>query len=126
MDLSTLKPVERTIEILNPVNGQEIGVRISLVSINDERLKKVKRRIQDEKLRLEARGKNFKSEDIEENRNVLIFNAITGWDWSGDTNFHGEKPVFNLKNITDVMNELPWLREQVEEAISDEQAFFQI
>lgn len=124
MDLSELKPSERFIEILNPKTGLELGVKVSLISINDDKLKKVKRRIQDEKLRLEARGKSFKSEDIEENRNTLIFNALSGWEWSGDTKFHGEKPAFTEKNVKAVINELSWFREQLEEAISDEQAFF--
>lgn len=124
MDLNTLKPVERTIEIVHPTTGKELNIKVSLISISDERLAKVKRRIQDEKLRLEARGKNFKSEDIEENRNILIFGAMTGWEWSKDAKFNGEKPAFNLKTVTEILTALPWFREQLEEAISDEQAFF--
>lgn len=124
MDLSDLKSGERFVEILHPKTDLEIGVKVSLVSINDPKLKKIKRRIQDDKLRLESRGKNFKSEDIEENANKLIFNAVTGWEWNKDATFKKEKPAFNQKNFNEVMQTLPWFRDQLEEAISDEKAFF--
>lgn len=129
MDLSELKPLERNVEILHPKTDVEVGIKVSLLSINDDKLKKIKRRIQDDKLRLEAKGKNFKSEDIEENRDKLIFNAVTGWAWGKDasgkeTTFNKEKPAFNQKNFNDVMKALPWFRDQLEEAISDEKAFF--
>lgn len=126
MDLNNLKPVERIIQIVNPVNGQELGVKVSLLSITDSKLLKVKRRIVDEKLRLEARGKIFKSEDIEENGNALIFNAMTGWEWSGDATFKGKKPVFDMKTVVEILTELPWFKKQIEEALEDEQAFFPI
>lgn len=126
MDLNNLKPVERIIQIVNPVNGQELGVKVSLLSITDSKLLKVKRRIVDEKLRLEARGKIFKSEDIEENGNALIFNAMTGWEWSGDATFKGKKPVFDMKTVLEILTELPWFKKQIEEALEDEQAFFPI
>ena len=125
MDITELKPTERFIEIVHPANGKELGIKVSILSINDVKLKKIKRRIQDERLRLEARGKSFKSEDIEENLNDVLFNAITGWEWYGDVDFNGEKPLFNQKNVKDVFEELPWFKTQVEEAITDEQAFFQ-
>lgn len=129
MDLSQLKPAERIVDILNPKTDAELGIKVTLISINDDKLKKIKRRIQDDKLRLEARGKNFKSDDIEENRNKLIFSAITGWMWGKDASgeevtFKGEKPDLNQKNFNAIITELPWFREQLEEAISDEKAFF--
>ena len=124
MDLSTLKPAERLVEILNPKTDVELGVKVTLLSINDDKLKKIKRRIQDDKLRLEARGKNFKAEDIEENRNTIIFAALTGWVWDKGVTFKGTTPEFNQRIFNDVMNTIPWFRDQLEEAISDEKAFF--
>ena len=126
MDLSKLKPSERFIEILNPATDVELGVKVSILSINDDKLKKIKRKIQDDKLRLESRGKNFKSDDIEDNTNKLVFNAVTGWVWEKDVTFKGAVPDFNQKTFNEVMNELPWFRNQLEEAISDEKAFFPI
>jgi len=125
IDLNSVKPVERVIEILHPATGQELGIRVSILSITDPKLKKIKRRVQDERLRLEARGKAFKSEDVEENLNAIVFNAMVGWEWYGDVCFNSEKPAFNQRMVKEVFEELPWFKSQIEEAIGDEQAFFQ-
>lgn len=125
MELTALKPVERIIEILHPQTEEPVGVRATVMSINDERLKKVKRKFLDSKLQLEARGKHFKAEEVEENRDTLAFNAIIDWDWYGqDVKFEGSKPSFNKANVLKVFEQLPWFRTQIEEAIGDEKAFF--
>ncbi len=124
MDLNDLKPTERLVEILHPGTGEPIGIRVSIMSITDERMNKLRRKIQDERLRLETRGKNFKSDDVEENRNHLSFAAMTAWDWYGDITFDGVKPAFNQSQVSKVLTAFPWFRDQVEEAISDEKAFF--
>lgn len=126
MDINDFKPSERMVEILNPKTGEQLEIRVTLLSINDDRLKKIKRRIADEKLRLEARGKNFKSEDVEDNLYNIVFNAMTGWEWYGaDVSFKGVKPEFNRAQVQKVLEELPWFLEQIQEAVSDEKAFFQ-
>lgn len=125
LDLSTLKPAERVIEIEHPSgNGELLGIRVSLVSINDPKLERVKRKFLDERLRLEARGKHFKADDIEENERTIAFQAMTGWDWYGDIQHKGEKPDFNQRNVMEVCKEYPWFLRQVLEAVEDEKSFF--
>lgn len=124
MDLNEVKPTERLVEIKHPGTGEDVGIRVAIMSVIDERMIKIKRKIQDNRLHLEARGKNFKSDDIEDNRNQLAFAAMTGWDWHGDINLNGKKPEFNLSSVSNVLTAFPWFRDQVEEAISDEKAFF--
>lgn len=125
MDISELKPTERIVEILHPVTEEKLGVRVSLMSISDERLTKIKRKFQDERLKLDQRGKNFKADEVDENRSILAFSAMTGWEWYGDTvTFKGNKPDFTKPEVLKVFSELSWFRDQVEEAISDEKAFF--
>lgn len=125
MDIKDLKPTDRTIEILHPGTGEELGITVTVLSINDPQMVKIKRRIQDERIRLESKGKNFKSDDIEENRNIIVLGAMKDWKWSGKANFNGQKPEFNRKNVLEVFKELPWFRDQIEEEVSDESAFFQ-
>jgi hypothetical protein len=79
MDLSTVKPSERIVEILSPANKQPIGIRVTLLHIDDPRLKKLKRSFQDEKSRLEQRGKYFKAEDIETNTYGYVFLLCPIW-----------------------------------------------
>lgn len=125
MDLANLKPVERIIDILHPSTGEKIGVSVTVLSINDEKMAAAKRRIQNKKLELDRRGKTFKADDLEENEMELLTTAITGWNWEGDVDFHGEKPAFNEKNVKAVLKELTWFKQQIMEAVGDEKAFFQ-
>lgn len=125
MDLANLKPVERVIDILHPSTGEKIGVSVTVLSINDEKMAAAKRRIQNKKLELDRRGKTFKADDLEENEMELLTTAITGWNWEGDVDFHGEKPAFNEKNVKAVLKELTWFKQQIMEAVGDEKAFFQ-
>ena len=126
MELTTLTPSERVIDIVHPVTQEPLGIKVTLVSIEDGRLKRIKRKIQDERFRLEAKGKHLKSEDVEENSFLILHAAVTGWQWSGDATFNGEKPEYNLKNLKEVLGKLPWMRSQIEEAIADESAFFSV
>lgn len=125
MDLANLKPVERMIDILHPSTGEKIGVSVTVLSINDEKMAAAKRRVQNKKLELDRRGKTFKADDLEENEMELLTTAITGWNWEGDVDFHGEKPAFNEKNVKAVLKELTWFKQQIMEAVGDEKAFFQ-
>lgn len=85
-ELTTIKPMDRVIEILSPAaSAHKIGIRVSLLSIEDDRMEKIKRSITNNRLALEARGKHFKAEDIEENNHNLIFTAMTGWEWYNPT-----------------------------------------
>lgn len=125
MDISNLKPVERIVEILHPVTGEKLGITVSILSLNDERMAQIRRKIQNKRIELEKRNKTFKADDLEENELELLCASMTGWVWDGEADYHGEKPAFNEKNVKAVLKELPWFRQQITEAIGDEKAFFQ-
>ncbi len=139
MDLSNLKPSERMVEILSPGKKEPIGVRISLLHVDDERLKKIKRKFADEKYRLEARGKHLKAEDIENNLHELLCSAIVGWEWynptgtakdkgykeDGQATFKGSIPEFSKTNVMAVITSLPWFADQISQEVGDDTAFFQ-
>lgn len=123
-DISTIKTNARTIEILHPGDGSPLGVRVNLVSIDDEALTKIKRKITDDRLHMEARGKSFKAEQVEDNKHNILFAAINNWEWYDGTTFHGDVPEFNRKNVLAVFIELPWFADQINEAVGDTKAFF--
>lgn len=139
MDIKTLKPSERTVEIVFPGDKEPIGVRVTLMHVDDPRLKIVRRQIENEKIRLQQRGKFFKSEDEEKNLTDLIVGAMTGWEWYNPTGEVGKKgydpdaqlklndeiPQFTKKNIIEVFELLPWFRMQLAEELNDGAAFFQ-
>lgn len=125
MDLTSLKPSERIIEILHPKDGTPLGIKVSLISMDDEKMMRVRRKIQDERFRQESKGKHMKSEELEDNTELLLFTAMTGWEWYGkDVTFNGKKPEFSRASVSEVFKELPWFKKQVDEAVSDESAFF--
>lgn len=123
MDISNLSPQERIVEINHPGTGEPLGVKVTLLSLLDERMKKIKRRLTDNRLMLDQKGKKFKAADIEENENALLFEAITSWVWEGEANWKGEKPEFNRKNVYEVLRQ-EWFKNQLMEAVGDEQSFF--
>lgn len=137
-NIAEIKPAPRALEVRHPGTGRPIGVRLTLVSLDDERLAKVRRGIQDKRLYLEARGKTFKSEEIESNRLSILTTAITDWEWynptgkSGDDGydaeampeFNGDVPEFNLRNVREVVSTLTWIGDQVNEALGETESFF--
>lgn len=140
MDLKNLVPSERLIEIVHPANKQPIGVRVTVMHIDDERLKGIKRKLQDERYRREQRGKIVSAEMQDENLNELTFATMLGWDWynptgvAGDKGFKADKmpsfdgkvPEFNKFNAFAIFEKLPWFRDQIGEAVSETEVFFQI
>ena len=137
-DISSIKPVERSIEIKDPASGNLLGIRVTVMSIEDDRLKRIKRDITDESLRLQSRQKRFKMADIEANENRILFAASLGWEWYNPTGkegddgydpdampeFHGEVPEYNQKNFMAVIKELSWFAGQLRNEIDEEKAFF--
>jgi len=138
MDLSTLKPIERDVEITNPGTGAPLGVRVTIMSIDDDRLKAQKRAFRDEANRLAAKGKYVKAAQEEENSHLLLFAATTDWKWYNPTGkegdegydpsqqpeFDGEVPEYNRKNFIQVVKKLPWFATQLVAEIDEERAFF--
>jgi hypothetical protein len=138
MDIGNIKPIERTIEIAHPGTGGPLGVRVRVMSIEDERLKKIKREITDDRFKLESKNKSLKTEDVERNGNRLLFSATLGWEWYNPTGeegdegydadamptFNGEVPDYNQKNFMAVIRELPWFADQIREEIDETKAFF--
>lgn len=126
MDISTLIPVERIIEIKHPVKDENLGIRVNIISLNDEKMKQIRRKFINKRIELEKKGKSFRADDIESNEIDLLVACITGWDWYGeDITFNGSKPDFNEANVRNVLNTFGWFKDQVSEAVGDEKAFFQ-
>lgn len=137
-DIANLTPSARTVEITHPGTGAKLGIRVHLVSLDDERLKKVRRTITDRRLHLEARGKSFKAEDYEENRLALLSASITGWEWYNPTgdkgdkgydpaampSFEGSVPEYKPVNVRSVLSKLSWFGDQINEAVAETDSFF--
>lgn len=125
-DLANIKPGERTIEILHPSTGEKLGLRITIMSTDDDRMRKINRRITDEALRKRQKNKAFSAEEIEDNALALIVQAVTGWEWYGDdVSFEGEKPDYSPINVRKVVTKAAFIRSQLEEELGETKSFFQ-
>jgi hypothetical protein len=124
MDISNLKSSTRTIEILHPATKENIGIRVELVSFDDDRVAQQRRRYNNYRLQQEQRGKIVKAEELETYNNEMLAAAIVSWEWY-DANFHGEVPALNHINAMKVFKELSWFRDQISEVVLDAESFFQ-
>lgn len=138
MDISTLVPSERIVEILSPATKAPLGIRVTIMHIDDPRIKTLKRKIKDENQRREQRGKIISAEMQEENTNEIAFALMTGWEWYNPTGMKGEKgydserepkfegkvPDFNKANVFAMFEKLPWFRAQIGEAVEETESFF--
>lgn len=81
-NIAQLKPAESILEYINPATDKErIGIRVTILSIDDERMKKIKRKISDARISLEKKGKAFNQEERDNNTRIMLFSAMTGWEW---------------------------------------------
>jgi hypothetical protein len=139
MDISRLTPSTRTIEIKHPGDGNNLGIRVTIKSIDDPCHAELKRAIMDRSLHLQQRGKTLKAEEIEDNMRKLLFNTVAAWEWYNPTgeegddgydpdsmaDFEGEQPIFNLRNFKRVVLALPWFQDQINEEASERKLFFE-
>lgn len=128
-DLSTIEYIEKTVRIVHPNNKEDLGIAVSLMSPEDPRLEPIKTKILDQQLKLQASNKTLKAEQIKHNRDMILFRAITGWEWTKDARgdaalWEGEKPELNQKNVLDIFAKHAWFRNQVDEAFSELESFF--
>lgn len=129
-DLAKVKSSERILEIKHPATGENYGVQVTLMSLDDERMKTLKRQIQDRKNKQEMRQqKPLSAEEVEENGYKIAFTAITNWSWGKDPDgeentFNGKKPDLTLANAKEIFAALPWFLHQINEAFGDEKGFF--
>lgn len=127
-DINSIHIVERIIEIKYPDDETKLlGVRVGLKSINDPSMKHVKRSITNRRLSLEAKGKHFKADEIEDNRDNIVFDAMTSWEWYNCKFIDGSlNPPFNKKNALDTFEKHYWFRNQLDEALAEEERFFEV
>jgi len=128
-ELSQVKVVERDIEIVHPSTKAEMGITITLMSPNDKRLDKLRDQVGQKQIAIQAKGKVQKIDEIKENRQRILFAAITKWNWHEDADgeqavWNGEVPDLTPKNFNEICNELSWFRDQIDEAFAETERFF--
>jgi hypothetical protein len=122
MDISTIAPVGRPIEIKHPATHQPTGLVLHLLPFTDPKVKAVQRKITN--ARLNRRNQKLTAEQIEANSIEIAMAAVSGWEWKGDASFNGQKLAFDRDNLRTVLS-VDWIRSQVDEELGDESGFFE-
>lgn len=120
-DLSTIVAAERTINIKHPATNKQLGLSITLLPDSHPKVREVSRSKLNE--RLQSREKPT-AERMEADALDQIVAHVSGWEWLGDLNFHGEKPEFSDQSLRNVLRELPWVRTQIDEELANDAEFF--
>lgn len=139
VDLSAIKPMERTVEICSAgTNPQPLGIRLTIISVQDEKMARLRRNFHDAERAANLKNKTLKAVEIENNSDELLCAAITGWEWYNPTGSKGEAGYdadampqwggevleFNKKNVLMLLRQ-EWFSSQVSREVGDTEAFFE-
>lgn len=129
MDLAKIQPKECDCEITHPGNGKKTGLKFQVMSISDDRMQNIRRKLADKTLAKRQRNKLIAQAEIDQNRLDLLFNACTGWTWGESedgvqANWNGDQPEFNNKNVMEVFKTVPQIADQLDIFIGEEERFF--
>jgi hypothetical protein len=125
IDILSIKPIERKIELKHPGTDEPLGVFLTVVSTEDERLKKIERNFTNRGLALRSRGKIFSADEINANKLDYLVASIVDWDWTkSKIEWRGENPECTSKNVRDLLSGIPWVLNQVDEEVGNLKAFF--
>jgi len=130
MDLMNIGQMKETTEVIlyNPINSEilmnEDGSEMSITVYGpySSKYKSISHNQQNRRLMKAQRtgGKlNLSAEEIEASAFDLLVKCVADWDIT----LGGEKPKCTEKMVREVFEQLPWVREQVDNALGDTQAF---
>ena len=129
MDLKDLTPKSNTIEVelKHPITGEALKndddtpMTITLYATHSKEYKGVMH--EQTNRRLKVAGKTGKvditSEELEENTLEVMAKATKSWDLT----FSGEKPELTFEAAKNLYEEVFWIKDQLDEGISNSMAF---
>lgn len=134
LKLSTKQAAESgvTIDIRHPKTNLPLGIQITVCGSDSETCKRIQRKQINRRLELSARSRNNKvamtAEEIEAEALDILVSCTKGWN-TGDRKeielADDEWLPCTPENVRRVYEELPWLREQIDQEIGDRSNFLQ-
>lgn len=121
-DISSIVAAPRTVDIKHPATGEPIGLKVTLRPDSSDEVQAAKRKLINERLQRDVK---VTAERLENNRNLLLESAVSGWEWEGDLTFDGSKPEFTSANLRKVLKKLHWVRDQIDAELGNDAAFFE-
>jgi len=123
MDILSIQPTTRTLDLLHPGTGEPIGLKLYFQSLNSEPVKQVERQLRNKALR--AGRNSVTAEKIAEGEREILAAALTGWEWPEGISLGDLKnPPFNRTNAIKLFTGAQWIVEQLDTELKDESSFF--
>lgn len=126
-DLSTIKAEDRSVNLLHPKTGDELGLVFHLRSPYDDEVQRVKREWQNHRLAPKRRNKAITVEELEAFQDKLIIAAVKGWTWEDEElSLNSERPESSPHVLKSWLkdNSLKWIREFLVDETEDLASFF--
>lgn len=129
-DLSVAVEYDRVypVALRNPVNGEEIGVTINVVSTDSRKVVAALRKAQSEYWSEYAKAKDGEKPELPDSERIVLVNCIDSWDW-GDQSFGhisgaGAASLADCEYLIDHPNS-KWIRDQIGAKTADLENFTQ-
>lgn len=126
-DLSTIKAEDRSVHLLHPKTGDELGLVFHLRSPYDDEVQKVQREWQNHRLHPKRRNKAITMEEMEAFQDKRIVAAVKDWTWEDeDITLAGERPDYSPQVLKTWLKDegLKWIREFLVDETEDLASFF--
>lgn len=112
----------------NPKKANEdIGLRISILNPESEKLNALRRKHADDNVRTFLENPKASVSEVTEAQQLeLVAEAIVGWEWHSGATFGGQALAFNKENVMKVLKEAKhkFVYSQVLRAFTDKSRFF--
>ena len=123
MDLSTLKVDDDAVDLTlkNPVTGEKLDIVLNVIGTDNPKFKMADRAITKKNLKKNSKGGRVNLggldlEETEEDAIKLAATCIQGWK---NVVIDDKKVNYSSAAAVDLLKEYPWIRDQVEEFVSD-------
>ncbi len=110
------------VELLHPITREKLGIVFHILgsdsfAYRDKRTELARRRVQKYD---NGRGPNINVDEIEDNACELLAACTTGWSSFPE---NGKEITFSEKEAYRIYRQYPWIKEQIDAAVSDRAIF---
>ncbi|WP_426751711.1 hypothetical protein [Myxococcus sp. Y35] len=125
LDLGSLQRSDTTtVEIVHPATGDATGMKVVVHGVDSPTYREADRALRNRrlhKLQHSGRASKVTAEDTEADGLELLVRCTASWEGFKE---NGEPLPFSKENARRVYQEHPWLRRQVDAAVTDAASFF--
>lgn len=128
IDLASIDTVKdanqgATVDLYHPTNGKDLGIKVTVLGRDSDKFRSVQA-AQGRKRTAKLQKTNFRggvdANDIEKDGIELLAACTIGW---AGMVLNGQEVPFSLENAIAIYTKYPWIKEQIDTAVSDRSLF---